>query len=395
MTDFDVVIVGAGPAGLLCGRMLAEADYRVLILEARSKVEHKLCGAYLCPSGVRLLEEAGLLPAMEQRFHPVHGMILHSPNGQSVTSYFPEPPRKSPSRLHHGLSLDRKAFDTFLAKEYFGAGGHLEMGQRLKNMHLHENGWELETDQHRRIRTRLLIGADGRRSFVAKRLGLSKRSKSKRMAVHAFMPSMQMNPRMGEMHLFDAGDYIGLNPLDQHMVNVSWVCDPATLEGRSAEEALKRRMSESKALLSRFDLSQELELMTTSPLTHRVNRCYGPRSALVGDASGFVDPLTGEGIFVALATARMIASRLVAQPDWVMGDHIVPILQSYHRERKKAFASKKRVSMAFQRIIRSPRVCNAIQRYLAARQQRADSFIGLVGNVYQPLNGLWHMVTAS
>jgi flavin-dependent dehydrogenase len=116
---------------------------------------------------------------------------------------------------------------------------------------------------------------------------------------------------------------------------------------------------------------------------------------LIGDASGFVDPLTGEGIFVALATARMIASRLVAQPDWVMGDHIVPILQSYHREREKAFASKKRVSMAFQRIIRSPRVCNAIQRYLAARQQRADSFIGLVGNVYQPLNGLWHMVTAS
>ena len=189
MTDFDVVIVGAGPAGLLCGRMLAEAGYRVLILEARPKVDHKLCGAYLCPSGVRLLEEMGLLPAMEQRFHPVHGMILHSPNGGSVTSYFPEPPQRSTSRLHHGMSLDRQAFDTFLVKEYLNAGGRLEMGQRLKNMQLHNNGWELETDQHRRIRTRLLVGADGRRSFVAKHLGLSRRPNEKRMAVHAFMPS--------------------------------------------------------------------------------------------------------------------------------------------------------------------------------------------------------------
>jgi len=395
MTDFDVVIVGAGPAGLLCGRMLAEADYRVLILEARPKVDHKLCGAYLCPSGVRLLEEMGLLPAMEQRFHPVHGMILHSPNGGSVTSYFPEPPQRSTSRLHHGMSLDRQAFDTFLVKEYLNAGGRLEMGQRLKNMQLHNNGWELETDQHRRIRTRLLVGADGRRSFVAKHLGLSRRPNEKRMAVHAFMPSLQMNPRMGEMHLFDRGDYIGLNPLDHHMVNVSWVCDPVDLKGRTSGEALRQRMSESGALSNRFDLSQDFELMTTSPLTHHVRLCHGPRSALIGDASGFVDPLTGEGIFVALSTARMLASRLVAQPDWVMGDNLAPILQSYHRERVKAFASKKRVSLAFQRIIRSPRVCNAIQRYLAARQQRADSFIGLVGNVYQPLNGLWQMVTAS
>ena len=395
MTDFDVVIVGGGPAGLLCGRMLAESNHRVLILESRSKVDHKLCGAYLCPSGVRLLKETGLLHSMEKRFQKVHGMILHSPNGGLVTSYFPEPPEKAPSRLHHGLSLDRKEFDTFLAQEYIRAGGRLEMGQRLKDMRLGEDTWELETDQHRRVRTRLLIGADGRRSFVAKKLGLARRSASKRMAVHAFMPSLENNPRMGEMHLIGDEDYIGLNPLDDRMVNVSWVCGPDQVKGRTSAEALRQRMRESEALSRRFDLSQELEIMTTSPLTHHVQRCHGPRSALIGDASGFVDPLTGEGIFVALSSARMLASRLVARPDWVMGDHLTPILRAYHHERIRTFAGKKRVSLAFQQIIRSPRICNAIQRYLAARQRRADSFIGLVGNVYNPVNGLWHMVTAS
>lgn len=395
MTDFDAVIIGAGPAGLLCGRMLAESNHRVLILEARSKVEHKLCGAYLCPSGVRLLAGLGLLEAMEAFFQPVHGMILYSPNGGSVTSYFPEPFDKSPTQIHHGLSLDRKVFDELLTQDYTNAGGRLEMGERLKNMRFLGNAWDLETVNRRRIRTRLLIGADGRRSLVAKQLGLSRRTSPKRVAVHAFLPSLKSNPRMGEMHLFGNGDYVGLNPLDDHKVNVSWVCDASRIKGMTVAEAFRKCTRDSLSLSERFDTSVDMELLMTSPLSHRVSQCHGPRSALIGDASGFVDPLTGEGIFVALSTAQMLASRLMEHPEWVFGDNLIPILRDYHRERTNAFVSKNRVSLLFQRIIRCPRFCNAIQRYLSARQQRADSFIGLVGNVYKPAKGLWHMVTAS
>ena len=200
---------------------------------------------------------------------------------------------------------------------------------------------------------------------------------------------------MGEMHLFGNGDYVGLNPLDDHKVNVSWVCDASRIKGMTVAEAFRKCTRDSLSLSERFDTSVDMELLMTSPLSHRVSQCNGPRSALIGDASGFVDPLTGEGIFVALSTAQMLASRLMEHPEWVFGDNLIPILRDYHRERTNAFVSKNRVSLLFQRIIRCPRFCNAIQRYLSARQQRADSFIGLVGNVYKPAKGLWHMVTAS
>jgi flavin-dependent dehydrogenase len=82
--SYDAVIVGAGPAGLLCGRLMVEKGYRVLVIEARPEIDDKVCGAYLCPAGVELLKAMDLLPAMESLFEPVHGMILSSPDGQLI-----------------------------------------------------------------------------------------------------------------------------------------------------------------------------------------------------------------------------------------------------------------------------------------------------------------------
>ena len=90
----------------------------------------------------------------------------------------------------------------------------------------------------------------------------------------------------------------------------------------------------------------------------------------------------------------MLASRLAADPGWVRDDRLGRILKAYHRERMRKFAGKSIISAGFQKIIRHANVCNLMQKYLAARQHRADSFIGMVGNVYKPLSGLLHMLRA-
>jgi flavin-dependent dehydrogenase len=387
---YDAVIVGAGPAGLLCGRLMVEKGYRVLVIEARPEIDDKVCGAYLCPAGVELLKAMDLLPAIESFFEPVHGMVLSSPDGQLLQTYFAGADACRTGCRPYGLSLDRRRFDGFLAGDYLHSGGELIFGQRLIALAQTSLGWSLKTSGGYAISTPLLIGADGRKSLVSRHLGLSRSMPHRRIAVHAPLQSIKTNPRMGEMHLFDAADYIGLNPVDDGLVNVSWVCRKEDLEGQSSSSALRRRIQQSPNLRNRFAWYAKIETLVTCPITHRVRGCVGPQAALIGDASGFVDPLTGEGIYVALKTASMLVACLPGPANQTQ-TALARSLRAYQRQRRLDLASKAIISRIFQHMIHRPKWCNRLRHYLAGNSTRGDAFIGLIGNVSRPGRAIWNM----
>jgi flavin-dependent dehydrogenase len=102
---------------------------------------------------------------------------------------------------------------------------------------------------------------------------------------------------------------------------------------------------------------------------------------LIGDAAGFVDPLTGEGIFNALLSAQILVDCLRTRDR-------EDVESKFTKSYVKLLAGKRRLNQTFQWILRRPALIESIAGFLLQKQRRADTFIGIVGNVYSPGAGL-------
>ena len=103
--------------------------------------------------------------------------------------------------------------------------------------------------------------------------------------------------------------------------------------------------------------------------------------AYVGDSAGFIDPLTGEGMYNSLQGAIFLNDALKTNPN-NLG------LKAYKKQKIKFFREKNILNNVFQLIIKTPFLCELIASFLIVRQKRADTFIGIIGNIYKPIEGI-------
>ncbi len=376
----DVLILGGGPAGATTALLAARAGMSVVLCEAHATLPERVCGMYLCPAGVALLDRLGLRERVGAGARKLRGMVMVAPDLQRLETFFPH----GDGIPDHGLALPRPALDNALLDLAREAGASVRMGCRPKVERTRE-GWRADD-----IEARLLVGADGRKSATARLLGLSLPVRRSRTALHIDRPARIAAPPFGQMHVFDDGVYVGLNAITMDMVNVSLVCDPELLRTRPAREVINERIARSPHLAELIEpLPASAKPVATFPANARVRRTATHDAALVGDASGYTDPLTGEGIYAALWTAEALA-RCVAD-----GWHDLPAaLAGYARIRARRERAKTLLCELFQQVIARPWLANATLRLLARRQSVADSFIGIVGNSYSPARGIARIALA-
>ena len=384
---WDAVVIGGGPAGGLTASLLAAAGWRVLLTEAHSKLPARVCGAYLCPAGVALLERLGRLDSLTGGCRALEGMILHAPDFRRLVTRFP----RVPGLPGHGLALDRPGFDERLLAEAVSAGAVVRMGVRLVGGQCEDGGWSLTFADGSRERTRLLVGADGRKSMVARLMGVDLPPPRRRVALHADVAALVPAPPFGEMHVFADGSYAGLNNLTPGTVNVSTVCNAEVLRGVAPHRYLNSRIEASPHLRGRLEPVQGPQAVgATFPATHAVRSVIGPAAALVGDAGGFIDPLTGEGIYMALWMAAALSERLAdAGPG-----NLTAALAAYGAARNRAHRGKQFLNRLFQHCIARPSVANGILRFLSWKQGTGDVFVGLIGNLYTPGRAMLKLIAS-
>jgi len=359
MTTIDALIVGAGPAGSAMAAGLGRAGARVLLLEQAHHPRPKACAEYASPMISEELTRIGLEPgAWSHEAVPLSGMHLHA-GGHAVRIAYAD---RHGSRRAWGV--DRRRFDERLARHAVDSGAQLGEGARV--VELTHGGGRVSGARIRDMRTRRtetieadwVIGADGARSAVARLLGVDRAVRfPRRLGLIAHYAGVTDLTDHGEMHV-GRGWYVGLAPTPGGELNVGMAL-PMVESSGSAELRFEAAIDALPAVAGRLAGSTRISpIRGAAPIGHRVKDAAGPGWMLIGDAAGFVDPFTGEGIHRALRSARAAVEALQAGGD---------VAATYRRERRRAFAAKTALSWLVQGFLAFPPLLEHAVERLEAR----------------------------
>jgi len=386
----DVIVVGAGPAGAATAILLAERGLDVMVLDRAELPRPRIvCGEFLSPEAARLLDRLGVLKALDAAgATPLAGMRITAPDGTVVVGRYGAVGEWRPYR-QHAMGVSRTTLDGALAERLRGVPVDLREQTRVIDVVIEDGavvGVRAEDAGHRvaELRARLVVGADGRASVVAQRLGCRHPHRLRRMALITYVSGIADCRELGEIFV-DPPDYAILNPIGRDRVNLGLVVPLAHAAPWSARvpDFLAARVRQIPHLARRLAGATRVEpIRVLGPLAHRVSPPREDGVLLVGDAAGFYDPFTGEGVFTALRAAELAAETIGAALR--SGDTSARALAGYERARRAAFAGKERVTRALQLIIRHRRLANAACRGLARRPALLDALLGVFGDYVPP-----------
>jgi flavin-dependent dehydrogenase len=385
----DVIVVGAGPAGAAAAILLAEHGLHALVLERGGHSRPKICGEYLSPEAGRILDRLGVLKTLDTGGAvPLAGMRITAPDGTVLSGRYRAVGAYRPYR-DHAIGVSRAVLDGALVERLRGLPVDVRDGVRVTDVVVEGDrvvGVRAvdATGTVQTFRAPIVVAADGRASVVAQRLGCRRPHRLARMALVTYVSGVDGCGDFGEVYV-DPPDYAILNPLAADRVNVSLVVPLAHAAPWSSrlEDFFVARVRQLPHLARRLaGARREAPLQAMGPLAYRVTPPREGGVLLVGDAAGFYDPFTGEGIFTALRGAELAVETVVRALR--AGDASAAALATYERARRAAFSDKERVTRALQLLIRHRRLANLAARWLSTRPAVLDALLGVVGDFVPP-----------
>ncbi len=370
----DVAIVGAGPAGAVLAARLARAGLDVVVLERAPTWRWRAGGVFASPVAGVALARAGLDARTIARVaRAIPAMRVATPRGTCIRLTYGADTGGAPA-----LGFDRSALDPALVTLAASAGAEVCRGVRVEDVRADARGASLRAragGADLTVRARVVVGADGPHSVVARAADAHR--------------AVRLAPRIGlSYHLRDGrGDapvearlevirdgYLGIAPVPGDRVNVGIVLGRSWRPRLEQEGAAAVAGSIVRAVPPTDDdqapwrdaADRPVDAIAgAAPLGVRTTRRAGPGWFLVGDAAGFLDPFSGEGLHRALVSAELTAAAIEA----VIRERADPAhaAAAYDRAMQRRFATKDAVSWLLQAFLARPAVLEYAARRLAAR----------------------------
>jgi flavin-dependent dehydrogenase len=386
MAEAEVAIVGGGPAGAALAIRLATAGVEVAVFERQPEPRWNACGVYSTPLTRTGLASLGLsAAALDALIRPIDAMEVVSLRGPVV-------------RLSHATApacgLDRVRLERCLLDRARAAGARVAEGTAVRDLEPGRRATAFAAagiDGVEHWRARVVAGADGPSSLVARAFGVHRPTRRGR---HAGITVHRRDLSADEAVPGDGGDPTQAPATARMYLGRGWYCGIAPVPGARvnigivmSESGLRRLLALRGDPMAVVDwvvdqlppeASQANQAPNTDqvrvalPLAHRVTRPAGPGYLLVGDAAGFLDPLSGEGIHRALVSAEMAADAIVGHRG---GDP--DALERYARQMRSRFATKDLLSWLLQVFLGRPELADYALSRMARREAIRDIF-GLV-----------------
>jgi len=367
---WDVIVAGAGPAGSATALLLARAGARVLLLDRARFPRDKPCSEYLSPESTRVLERLGngvleaVIAAAPAR---LRGMKVVAPSGAGVVGRFET----------FSFALPRSTFDTILRNAAEAAGAEVREGVKVEEL-VYDGGAvggvvarDLGRGTGEAYRARAVVGADGLRSVVARRLGKVFRTAPYRVAFTAHVADARDVNDLGEMHVGRPG-YVGLGPIGSGVTTVALVLP---LDQAHRGERFFDELNRFPGVAGRFDPGRIVRrVLATGPFARWSRQPAGDGALLVGDAADFFDPFTGQGIYSALRGAELAAVAIL--------DSLATgaSLRQYARARRREFTGKWLLERIIGVAVGWPALIERVVERLIRRPELADLLVRATGN---------------
>lgn len=387
MSIFDVLILGAGPAGAATAIRAARAGLSVTLVDRARFPRDKPCSEYMSPETVRHLGALGVLEELEGAGGiPIAGTTVTGPRGSALTGLFAN--AGTPFRST-GLSLRRAVLDAVLVEGARRAGAEVLEEHTVTDL-LYDRGTvagaavRTASGAVRLLHARLTVGADGLRSIVARRIGQRRHGFPSRLAFVAHVAGVPGLTDRAELHVTAEG-YAGVNPVGSGLANIALV-----VPARSASAARGDATAFALAALDRIPgvrgrvrRDQIVRpFLVTGPFAARSRRVVTDGALLVGDAADFFDPFTGEGICAALRGAELAAETAIdvlASGDTPSATRLAP----YAIRRRTEFMGKWAIERMIGWAMFAPRLFDrAVERI--ERRGMSHTLIGVTGDFIPP-----------
>jgi len=353
---WDAVVIGAGPAGAVAARQLALAGGRVLLIERKIFPRRKVCGACWSANGLAVLEAIGHSnPLQALRGIPLRRFHMRSRSGQFALP------------LPSGLAISRAAMDAWLVEQAVNKGVSFQPNTRAvvgpaagdtRQVVLHHQ--EGETSTQRIIAARLVIAADGlgHPSLCQLPEFAGGAASGSRIGAGCELAEFPAEFAAGTIHMaVGRRGYVGLVVVETGQLNVAAALDATFVReqgglGAAASAVLK------EARCPEIPQLRGAGWHGTPNLTRREPRLAATRLFLIGDAAGYEEPFTGEGMTWAVISACAVEP--FARRAWRKWEPV--LADEWAAAYRQLLGRRQRVCRAVSSVLRSPWLVSGLTR---------------------------------
>jgi len=380
--NFDVIIIGAGPAGCACALMLADTGLSVAIIDKDKSPKEKICGDGLSKDVINQI--AMFPPIVKSSFDKISnklfssGIRFYAPDNNCLEISF-EQENKSVS----GYTCERKAFDEMLVnsvKTFINI--ELYEGCKVLNIEQGANGVSVFTENNT-FTAKIIVGADGTNSLVAKKLASIEKDKSSQcIGIRGYFENVN-GFHFGnyiELHFYKEllPGYIWLFPMAGNKANVGigMMADDISKRKINLKSLLERFIKDHPIIAPRFSNATQIGKFEAwqIPLGTKKRKMSGESFLLAGDAACIVDPFTGEGIGNALRSGRAAADHIKLCFEKNRFDEVYNV--AYDKEIYRRMWKELKMSSSVQKLFKHPKFIN----YAVKKANRNDHFKKLIAD---------------
>ncbi|PVW15602.1 NAD(P)/FAD-dependent oxidoreductase [Marixanthomonas spongiae] len=338
-TLYEVAIIGGGLAGLTCALHLSKQGVSVLLIEKNPFPNHKVCGEYVSNEVLPYLNSLGLDPLSEGAV-PISTLKITSPNHKTLKTTLPL----------GGFGISRYAFDTLL---YEQVNKNCDVVfKTVESISFQKEAFEIATQDSTMYKATYVVGAHGKRSNIDKKLNRKFiAQKSSWLAVKAHY-QFDFQANTVALHTFKGG-YCGLSKTETGAVNACYLTTYASFKNYNGIDDFQENNMAKNPNLKHF-FSEAVPLfdspLTIGQISFQPKKPVENHIFMIGDSAGLIHPLCGNGMAMAIHSAKLFSELFLKQQQTKNIDRSL-LEKEYEKQWNNTFSSRLKMGRYLQKVV--------------------------------------------